>query len=160
MKHHSIIGRIDAENYNSLINFLNESQGEQKSILINSGGGDVAYCYAILHALDKVVDEVELVAAAGIYSAAFVVFYNFKGRKGILPYCKGMIHRPTISVVLDDRGTLAYKEDECHKKTMKESEKEIIEDFSKFFTKKELAEYKKGNDVYFTYNRMKEIFNL
>ena len=160
MKHHSIIGRIEAESYNSLINFLNESQDEHKSILINSGGGEVNYCYAIIYALNNVYHEIELVACAGVYSAAFEIFYKFKGKKVILDGCIGMTHRQLLLISLTDNMQTAFREDDCRKKTSKENSQIIIDEYSKFFTKKELANYKKGNDVYFTYNRMKEIFNL
>jgi ATP-dependent protease ClpP protease subunit len=160
MKHHSIIGRIDAESYNSLINFLNESQGEQKSILINSGGGEIAYCYATLHAIEKVSHEIELVGCNGVYSAAFEIFYKFSGKKVLLPYCKGMTHRPMLGVSLTDSLQTAFREDDCQKRTLKDNQQNLIDECSKFLTPKEMKDYKRGVDVYFTYNRMKEIFNL
>ena len=158
MKHYHIYGRIDKENYIGLIDFLNQNEGVQKSISINSGGGEVGYAEAMLYAMNEVSNEIELVGINGIYSCAFYLFYRFKGRKVLFNGTKGMIHRVMSSVTINDNGGLAYTEDECSKADLKERQERNLEWVKSFMTAKELRTYKKGWDVYFTTSRMKEIF--
>jgi hypothetical protein len=55
-------------------------------------------------------------------------------------------------------GQPTYSEDENIIKNWKERVKDEVEFVEKFMTPLELKKYKKGNDVYFTFKRMKEIF--
>lgn len=158
MKHYHICGRIDKDSFENLINFLNNTEGEKKSISINSTGGDVGYAHGIIHALNDVAGETELVVISGVYSAAFIIFYNFKGRKVLFEGSRGMIHRVMVSVTINDNGLVAYKEDISFRDDLKEGEQKALKWVESFMTPQEFKKYKKGSDVYFTTSRMREIF--
>lgn len=158
MRRYHIHGRIDKESYFGLIDFLNQNEGVEKSISIDSAGGEVGYGEAMLYAMNEVSNEIELVGINGIYSCAFYVFYKFRGRKILFDGTKGMIHRMMASVTINDNGNLAYNEDECIKADLKERQERNLKWVMSFMTTKELRTYKKGWDVYFTTSRMKELF--
>jgi hypothetical protein len=69
-----------------------------------------------------------------------------------------MMHYSSTNINTMSNGQPTYSEDENIIKNWKERVKDEVEFVEKFMTPSELKRYKRGNDVYFTFKRMKEIF--
>lgn len=69
-----------------------------------------------------------------------------------------MYHYSTRSITLNADRTAAYGEDKCMSKNMKAEKARELEFAALFMTPEEVEKMKRGKDVFFTFERMKEIF--
>lgn len=156
MKYFHLHGELNNESLESFYNFLNQYDTEDCTISIMSGGGSTCVAKSIINALNLKRESVTLVCHE-VYSGAFEIFYRTKCKKILAETCKGLYHLSAAKMWVSANKRPFEKEDRIIAKNWKESTCQL--DFVKqFMTKKELSEFKKGNDVYFTFKRMKEIF--
>ena len=135
------------------------SDSEKITIYLQSSGGYVCVCQVLLNIINGNKDRFKLIGFESLCSAGFEFFVKAECEKELLPYTLGMIHQPTHTMTLTN-----------NLKTIKEGDKASYERVKKYtipedeiFIKrlglkpKELREYKKGNDVYFQYDRFLEV---
>lgn len=156
MRYHILSGRIEKASAKSLLEFIEENEGNL-TIAIDSTGGEKTFATLINYALLKNEDRITLIAL-NIGSCAFDIFWEFSGEKCLAFGCIGMMHHSARDVSIQSNGKPSYDEGECHLKNLKtyrELELKIAQDIC---TKPELRRFKENRDVYFTFGRMLEIF--
>jgi hypothetical protein len=135
------------------------SDSERITMYICSDGGWVCVCQVLLNIINKNKDRFKLIGFENLYSSAFEFFVKAECEKELLPYTLGMIHQPTRTMSLNNNlkpfneGNIASHE-RVKKYTIPKDEI-FIKRLG--LTPKELREYKKGNDVYFQYDRFLEV---
>lgn len=155
MKYFHLNGIIDEELLDKFIQFSNENESEDWTIVLNSGGGKQNLSQVILDIINN-GKQVTLIST-GIYSSSFVIFYFAKCQKKLTVGSIGMIHLRSNSIKMQSHGKPEYTEDECVVSNWKVT-KEIDSFVEAFMTKAELKDFRRGNDVFFNFKRMKEIF--
>lgn len=156
MKYFHFDGDISEKSLDTFLQFVNENEHEQMSIILNSIGGKKNLTHVILDIINLNADRTTLISC-GCYSASFYLFYEAKCKKKMTEGNVGMMHYSSTNINTMSNGKPAYSEDENIVKNWKEDKSQ--EEFVKqFMTPVELKKYKRGNDVYFTFKRMKEIF--
>lgn len=149
---------IDTESINILLTWVGATKGNL-TIGIDSGGGDPAAGYFLSHALEQEAHRVELVACGCVYSTAFDVLTRFPGKVIVTPGCRGMTHYATIShTVRSDGKAEDDGELRMDQAMMKRLQKDTDDWSKRYMTPKERRELKKG-DVYFSHDRMLELFD-
>lgn len=149
---------IDTESINTLLTWVGNTKG-YITIGIDSGGGDPSAGYFLSHALNQESHRVELVACGCVYSTAFDVLTRFPGRITVTPGCRGMTHYATISHTLRSDGKAQDAgESQMDQSMMKRLQKDTDDWSKKYMTTKERRLLKKG-DVYFSHDRMLELFD-
>lgn len=156
MKYFHLHGELNNESLASFYNFLNQYETEDCTISIRSGGGMTCVAKSIINAINSRKETVTLICHEA-YSGAFEIFYSSNCKKILAETCKGMYHLSAAKMWMIANKQPFEDEDKVIVKNWEESscQSEFVK---KFMTKKELSEFKKGNDVYFTFKRMKEIF--
>ncbi len=150
-----IDGDITSETLSSLIAFSN-IHSEDNEIYICSGGGNYHSSEAIINVI-KPTDTI--IAYGKICSSAFEIFFRAKCKKVILENCYGMYHQSSTSIAMDERWQPTYKVDEFLKTQIVGSYKNMTNKMSEMlnFTEAEKRKLKKGQDVFFSTDRLREI---
>jgi hypothetical protein len=157
MAFYLLASRITDESVAPVLEFLNNNSGAV-TIGIRSGGGYIHDGLLLSHALELNKDRVSLVCVYQACSTAFEIFKRFPGKKYLTWGCMGMYHYGVTAIDTDDRGKPAYSETECQKRNLKH-QKLYVDTFSKeFMNRKELNKLKKGEDIWFDFDRMQQIF--
>lgn len=155
MKYFHINGKIDEILLDKFIEFMNCNQEGDITIIINSGGGKSILATMLIDIININKDRISLVAA-GIYSAAFEIFYFSKCYKYIIEHSVGMYHLGyvvDISIAID--GKIKFDEDINIYNNFKLDKAHFVKTF---MTKTELRKFNKREDIYFTFKRLTEIF--
>lgn len=155
-----ISGNIDNDSVEKLINATNSTEIDDRVIIyISSRGGNYEAMEAMLHLINSTKNKYELVAFGSICSCAFELFFRAKCVKSFAYGCIGMYHQASLNIIINEKGRTEYKEDEAKKKHL---ESYIALETTNLcnnlnLTKSEILNIKKGNDVWFSNNRMNEI---
>lgn len=157
MRYHLHADGINEISVMDTINFIQNNEGEL-TIGLNSNGGGSSCAAFLLDCLNKNKDRITLIALTGVFSAAFRVFYDFAGEKKMSHGCLGMYHYESQDVMMfakiqpdkpDGEGVIsALKSDKSANDTFAE----------KFMTPAEIRRFRQNLDVYFDFERMKQIF--
>lgn len=140
-----------------LISFINNTPGDLV-VAMNSGGGSNGTRCLLQQLFAENEDRLTLVALNGIHSAAFELFYKYTGQKALTHGATGMWHMELVNCRLAANGLPDTEEDRAIYRGM-ESGRIANAEFAKgFMTPDELIRYQKGEDVYFDFERMKQIF--
>jgi ATP-dependent protease ClpP protease subunit len=156
MKYFHLDGRIVEELLNRFLGFMNETPSEEITIIINSVGGKECVSKLILNIINENKERCTLISL-GVYSAAFYIFYNAECKRKMTYGSPAMWHLSSADMRMMSNKKPSYTEDETQLKNWVDDKIEI-EFAEKFMTPKELRDFKKGIDVYFTFKRIKEIF--
>lgn len=156
MKYFHFDSKIEEKSLDSFLHFINENEQGELSIILNSIGGKKNLTYVILDIINANADRITLISC-GCYSASFFLFYKAKCKRKMTYGNVGMMHYASSDMNMMSNGKPSYSEDENVIQNWKEDGEEL-KFVEQFMTPKELKKYKKGNDVYFTFKRMKEIF--
>lgn len=137
------------------------SDSEKITIYLQSDGGTVCICQVLLDIINKHKDRFKIIGFESLCSAGFEFFVKAECEKELLPYTFGMIHQADRKFYLNN--TLKPVS-ECDKASYERVKKYTIPEDEIFIkrlglTPKELREYKKGNDVYFQYDRFTEVID-
>ncbi len=158
MKYFVIDGTINADLKQRFVDFINQNEGCTIYISVNSMGGnhhDMLTMVSIINANH----EKFIVKAIAVWSAAFELFRLVKCKKEMSSLVIGMYHFSYDSMEVDIRGKVVYTSDKFkvneYKSVWLPMEKKCAKSF---MTKKEYKKLKKGRDVYFGSERMKQIF--
>jgi hypothetical protein len=157
MKYFNIDGVLNEEMQRKFSDFANENKDEEWTITIYSTGGLKIVARFILSVINSRFERVTLISQES-YSAAFTLFREAKCKKQIANLGKGMYHLGRVSMDIMANGKPVYFEDVSLLNNFREDTKNERKWVKKFMTKKEARKFKKGEDVYFTFKRMKEIF--
>lgn len=154
-----IKGKLDFDLLDRFTECVNQEH-EKITIYLNCTGGS-ANVYEIMNdIINKNPDRFELIAMNGILSAAFMLFFKATCSKRIMMNTIGMIHQGNQEFTLNDNLKPTYTIDVAWKKRMKKEHLQGIEFVKSIgLNKKELKKYKRGDDVYFQYERLVELFN-
>ena len=151
--------RIDLESVRAFADWLGNRPEGNVLFGLSSGGGVVSATVYLLRILNENKDRITLQILGGVYSSAFLLAYKFQGPVS-LAYgeSKGMFHYGLQSLNTDERAQVVYKEDRVCLENLKLTRKNSEEFAGTFMTPVELRKFKKGEDVFFNYKRMTEIF--
>ena len=135
------------------------SDSEKITIYLQSGGGYVCVCQVLLNIINGNKDRFKLIGFESLSSAGFEFFIKAECEKELLYNTLGMIHQSSRSVYLNDDLNGSNENNKALIKRVKEYTKPNDDIFIKKLglTPKEFNEYKKGNDVYFQYDRFLEV---
>lgn len=135
------------------------SDSERITMYICSDGGWVCVCQVLLNIINKNKDRFKLIGFESLSSAGFEFFVKAECEKELLPYTLGMIHQPIRTMSLNNNLKPNHEGDKASYERVKKYTIPEDEIFIKrlALTPKELREYKKGNDVYFQYDRFLEV---
>lgn len=149
---------FDEELLNKVTEAVN-SDSERITMYLCSDGGIVCICQVLLDMINKNKDRFKLIGFESLSSSGFEFFIKAECEKELLPHTLGMVHQSSRSVYLNDDLNGSNENNKALIKRVKEytkpNDKIFIEKLG--LTTKEFNEYKKGNDVYFQYNRFLEI---
>lgn len=149
---------FDEELLNKVTEAVN-SDSERITMYLCSDGGIVCICQVLLDIINKNKDRFKLIGFESLSSSGFEFFIKAECEKELLPHTLGMVHQHQRKITLNNNLKPTYTEGEA---VMEQIKKYILPDDKIFIQKlkltpKELLEYKKGNDVYFQYDRFLEI---
>ena len=151
---------IDADFFKELAELLS-IKDENHTIYLSSNGGDLWLVEPILKMINDNKDRIEIIGVREISSSALSIFLGAECKKSITKNTFAIWHKPSFSFDLDDKN-------KPRNDFYKFKNKYIVEGFSKEFEleykdwglkKSEIKKYKKGEDVYFSYERLQEILN-
>lgn len=148
---------FDGDGVQSLINFINHNQGKLL-VGIQSSGGRSGVAQMVLKILNDNTDRVTLCAVSGVYSAAFEIFKGFKGQKAMTDNTIGMAHYGKNEFHLHTNGRPVYFEDEAVLQQNKKAAPKEVAEAASYMTPFELRKFRKGDEVYFGFDRMKQLF--
>lgn len=151
-------GAIVPEKVNPLIDFVQNTPGDLV-IGMNSNGGATGVGRFLTHVLNRNKDRITLINVNRVSSAAFEVFYAFQGKKILLYNVSGMMHRGYVDVSIDSAGKGVYHHDVDDINKVKYEAAGELEMATLIMTPAELKKFKKGDDIYFGFDRMKQIFH-
>ena len=138
------------------IDFYNEYQKEPITIILNSAGGIVSYSDFLVDLINNNAKKITI-TNLGCYSAAFQLFYKATCKKKMVDGTIGMLHLSYVKdVQISSLNKPVLKEDIIHIKNL--SRYQDVAFAEQFMNKSEIARFKKCEDVYFSFERMKEIF--
>jgi ATP-dependent protease ClpP protease subunit len=157
MKYFHIDSKIDKDLLNKFFEFCNNNPDDEWTISLWTVGGQSTMADNILYAINKRPEKVTLICQEA-YSGGFHIFYHAKCKKCISKSSKGMTHVSSMEMRMNSMQKPVYTEDECVIKNWQQSKKNEMQFAKNLLTKKEFKKYKKGDEVYFTFKRMKEIF--
>lgn len=158
MKYYIFDAEINAETVQPLFDFICSTDDDvQVGICCVGGENDVERF--LLNALNENKDRVTLVALSAIYSAAFALFYQFEGKRKITFGTRGMYHYSGVNVRVAANGGIQDGEERAAAQFTKSNQKKWQDDFvGEFMNPAELRSFKSGKDVYFSFDRIREIF--
>lgn len=155
MKYFQLEGIINEGLVTSFMDFCNNNITEECTIVINSAGGKSTLATVILDIINSHSEKITLISA-GVYSAAFYIFFYAKCKKKIIYGSLGMHHKCYLKdVFINEKGKPKYQEDICQIENLKSTKSNYLENF---MTDEEKVLFDNDDDVYFTFNRMKELF--
>jgi len=158
MKYYYHADGIKHETLEKLISFIHENPTGEITMFLNSSGGDSGVSKIFTKILNDNKDRVTLIASAGVLSAGFYIFYNYKGERKMFNETKGMWHLAWQTLEMNHDWTPSSYQGECSKAEWEESRVENDSMAKSIMNKKELKRYNTGGEVYFTSKRMKQIF--
>jgi len=139
--------------------FLSKFNNEKYYLYFESKGGENASCEYLTNFLNFNKDNVILYTGNFIFSNGFQLVYDFKGEKIIGESTIGMIHLSSFEVEyinLKNKSSYEY----VSSKDLLQYNELLIYKYSQFLNKSELKELKKGNDIYLSNKKLKEIFGI
>lgn len=154
-----IKGKLDLDLLERFTECVNQDY-KKITIYLNCTGGSVSAYEVMTDIVNENPERFDIIAINGILSAGFMFFFKCKCKKRILRNTIGMIHQGHQDITLNDNQKPTYVIDYVYKKRMKIEHKQGIEFVKSIgLTKKEFKKYKRGDDVYFQYERLVELFN-
>lgn len=151
---------FDADMLDKITDATN-SDSENITVYLCSDGGLVCICQVLLDIINKHKDRFKIIGFESLCSAGFEFFVKAECEKEIMPYTFGMIHQAERRFHLNN--TLKPN-NEGDKAAFERVRKYTVPDDKIFIQRlklnpKELREYKKGNDVYFQYDRFLQVID-
>lgn len=159
MLKYQLKGEIDSKATKAFTKFINEYEIKDLHIIIDSLGGDNSEIQNFIFLINSLEDNVTLIASSMIGSAAFEIFVLAECKKRILPFTGAMYHGLKSQIFFDHNGN-PCDEHEKYKFELLVSSKEITKNVCELsnMNDEEINLIMQGKDVYFTWDRLKEMF--
>lgn len=157
MKIKYLDGTLSVEMLKELSDFV--SQDGAKILYIALDGGSIGYADTMIDIIHN-AENMSVVGTNRLYSAGFYIFAKINTEKHLAKGTRGMWHQGRFEADIRNDGKLEYISDKFNLNIHKEQYTSVILHLAKKLgmTDKEIKKIKKGKDVYFTYERMKEMF--
>lgn len=153
-------GEINSDMVKDLIDFYNQGYDDNE-IYLNSQGGNLSDMVIMIDMINKRKKETVLIGYEQLSSAAFILFYSVECKISIIGDCFGMFHQAYSAFNLNSDGDIKREVDKFHLSLMaimQDGLNNIIKNLR--LSKSEVAKFKKGEDVYFTPQRLVEFTEL
>ena len=155
------INDIEKKTYTDFVELVYSHDGNIL-IVLESGGGTCPHMYGIVDLINapENTDRISITAIGHIYSSAFELFISAKCKKTIVAPLIGMFHimRFTGGSLLENGKPIISTEDEVlmdNYKEIRHRSQKIID--AAGFTPKQVKEFWKGHDFYFTTSEIEKI---
>ena len=137
------------------------SPDEIVNIFLYSEGGHVSVMEVMINIINQYPERFRLVGYSDLCSCAFEMYMRVKCQKSLVPGTIGMYHQTLSDITMNDRMKPVYAIDKANMHKKKNHFLPTTVEFMNQceFTDKEKKRVKKGHDVYFQYDRFKEIEN-
>lgn len=156
MKSKIFCSEINEESIVPLLDFIESNPGE-KRIYLCSDGGNSGATSILLDVMTRNQGDITLIAYDNVFSNAFRLFKSFNGRKYMVDGCEGMIHLQTNS--LPYAGPVKYAgRTKSVIDTIDYCRERNINEYANLINDEEFEAYKEGQDVFFSFQRMTEMF--
>ena len=134
---------------------------ENHTIYFSSNGGDLWLVEPIIKMINDNKERLEIIGVHEISSSALSIFLGVKCKKSITKNTFATWHDASFSFSVDSLSKPRNKFYEFKKESIIKGFRKDIEDEYRTWgvTDDELKRYKKGEDVYFGYERFKELIN-
>lgn len=151
---------IDADFFKELAELLS-IKDENHTIYFSSNGGDLWLVEPIIKMINDNKERLEIIGVREISSSALSIFLGVKCKKSITKNTFATWHDASFSFSVDSLSKPRNKFYEFKKESIIKGFRKDIEDEYRTWgvTDDELKRYKKGEDVYFGYERFKELIN-
>ena len=154
---------LDEEDFEkAMLEKITEAYNKTEDVItmyLNSRGGRVSVLKVLLHLVNSNPERFYLVGFHNLSSCAFEFYMKAKCKKEILEGTIGMYHLGNTDITFTDRMKPAYDSDiaviERKKKYHLPEIIQLMKDCE--FTKSEQKKIKAGKNLYFQFNRMKEM---
>jgi ATP-dependent protease ClpP protease subunit len=152
-------GEINEDLFTKLIDFYNSLGEEKAEIYLNSIGGARDYVEPMVDVINENKEHTVVIGFGQLMSSAFDIFFLINSRKIILDGTIGMTHLSSICLSQDVKLVKDFKIETAE--YLKDLEYDNAVKFKLYksigLTKTELNRIKKGEDVYFQYDRLSDL---
>lgn len=156
---------FNPEELQKFVEFSNTDWESVWDIILDSNGGDTPVGAAICEMINQkesLFPDTVCLKVIRAFSSAFNLLCKAKCKIDILEESRGMIHQSRWYLDMNansniNKGGENYQE--MIRQEMTHHLKHYVKIYEQFLTKDELNRFKRGEDIYFDYNRMKLIFN-
>lgn len=154
-------GPVDNEMLNNLIKAFNELKEDILHVYLNTEGGRADTSEAIIDLINNNKERFKISFYGNVFSAGMYIFFRSLCEREILPDTIGMYHYAWQEVTIAEGGKPWSAYDAICMKEMKISKAKTLEYIKNHtsITSKEINDIKKGKDVYFSYERMKQLLD-
>ena len=151
---------IDADFFKEIAVLLS-IKDENHTIYFSSNGGDLWLVEPIIKMINDNKERLEIIGVREISSSALSIFLGAKCKKSITKNTFATWHEPSFSFSVYSLSKPRNRFYEFKKESIIKGFRKDIEDEYRTWgvTDDELKRYKKGEDVYFGYERFKELIN-
>lgn len=157
VKHAALHGEIDEKFLELLIDILESTDGPIE-IFFWSNGGYVITAKCMIYLLNQHKERVTLIGHTELCSSAFDVFYGFKGKRKLVTGTMGMYHYGYKQITMSHNRKPVYSHDEAYMENVDYGRVPAQNTAKKIMTKAELKKFEDNHDIFFTFERMKQIF--
>jgi hypothetical protein len=158
--------KIDIETLHSVVDFYNQinssSDKDDATIYLKCSGGNYGEMLAVIDIINKNKDKTTLIAYHCIASAGFELFYSAQCERIILNACLGMYHLGSTDITFNTNNKPSYPSDKATYQLHKDYYLPFTMSFCDYlgFTEKEKRIIKKGDDVYFKTDRLRDFLHM
>lgn len=155
-----LYNEVDHNLLGILVNALNLLKSEEILTIYFTcpSGGYTDVGEAIIDLININKDKINLILYGEIFSTGMLIFLKTKCSKKLLPDTRGMYHFSWQGINMNEAGKPITSYDEFSLIEMKKSKIRSLEFIKSFsFNEKEKKAIKQGQDVYLSYDRMKEL---
>ena len=151
---------IDADFFKELAELLS-IKDESHTIYFSSNGGDLWLVEPIIKMINDNKERLEIIGVREISSSALSIFLGAECKKSITKNTFATWHEPSFSFSVDSLSKPRNRFYEFKKESIiKGFRKDMEYEYRAWgVTEDEIKRYKKGEDVYFSYERFKELIN-
>jgi len=149
-----IIKEINSDSYTVLDEFLSKDIDENKWVILDSWWWSCPYGSLMIRRLEQHKDNVTLICWTWAYSSAFKIFYKFSGKKMMVYWCMWMHHKAHQEILMNEDWKPTHQDWFA---TLRNNKKTQSTPYG-FMTTREVKQFNKWEDVFFDFDRMKEIF--
>ena len=150
-------GDVDYDMLNTLVKSINELKVDDNLHIYFTcpQGGMTDVSEAIVDFINKYADRIGMTFYGEIFSSGMIIFLKTQCTKIILPDTRGMFHFAWQEMAISEGGKPGNEYDMFSMKEMKKSRIRTLEFLKNTkLSESEISRIKKGNDVYFPYERL------